>query len=65
MLTIPDDNDIFNLFGDEPPVYKLPADCLVTIFKLLKNTTTLSILSTVCHNWRKIAQQPFLVNDTT
>ncbi|GAA5802689.1 hypothetical protein HPULCUR_008163 [Helicostylum pulchrum] len=63
VLMIPNESDIFNLFGDEPPVYKLPADCLVTIFKLLKNTTTLSILSSVCRNWRKIAQQPFLWRD--
>lgn len=63
-IHIPDDTEFYKLFGDDrTSIYSLPVDCLITIFKLLQDTTSLRIVSNVCQNWRRIAQEPYLVNE--
>lgn len=52
--------DLFR--DDDTPIRRLPNDCLLIIFKLCQDTVTLSILSGVSRSWRRLIQQPILVN---
>lgn len=45
----------------DTPVYTLPNDCLLAIFKLCGDFENYCTLLNVCRRWRALASQPFLV----
>ncbi|KAI7905005.1 uncharacterized protein BX663DRAFT_307584 [Cokeromyces recurvatus] len=52
------DDDIFSEI--DTPIYNLPTDCLISIFKLCRGFENYCSLLGVCRRWRSIASQPFL-----
>ncbi|KAI9480793.1 MAG: hypothetical protein EXX96DRAFT_564157 [Benjaminiella poitrasii] len=52
------DHDIFSEI--DTPIYTLPTDCLIAIFKLCRGFENYCTLLGVCRRWRLIASQPFL-----